>query len=286
MTMTARIPINNNSRRRRQGPWATKALICTCDVARAGPPGLHASAGALAGTRRITYILGSRAPYSHGHNHPGSSAPHGAGLGRLLRPKGVRAPHRMTARVCTPVAGRRAPRRSRRRRRALRAQVVRTCLVARALAGACGWRRTCAHAQADLTGEESVIEMYNHTSTEFGPVQVLMVPVAHMSLEQWNMTMNTNLTSSFLVASKYLRRLKEASDSAKSKADDVWPYTIPEEQYSDALIALRPRLRNSIIEKRMIDNGKGPTRTSMLSHVVGDRERMYRMLATYMHLRT
>ena len=47
------------------------------------------------------------------------------------------------------------------------------------------------------------------------------VPVAQMTLEQWESTMSTNLTSSFLVAREYLRGLEKAADSVKDKAGIV-----------------------------------------------------------------
>ena len=46
------------------------------------------------------------------------------------------------------------------------------------------------------------------------------VPVARMTLEQWNNTISTNLTSSFLVVREYLRRLENpaVSDVQREKA--------------------------------------------------------------------
>ena len=83
-------------------------------------------------------------------------------------------------------------------------------------------------AQANLTVEQDVAKMFNAQSEALGPVQIIVVnhgyyrsedvPLAQMSLEQWNETMNANLTSSFLVLREYLKRLKIASDAQKERA--------------------------------------------------------------------
>jgi NAD(P)-dependent dehydrogenase (short-subunit alcohol dehydrogenase family) len=44
------------------------------------------------------------------------------------------------------------------------------------------------------------------------------VPVARMSLAQWQTTIDTNLTSAFLVAREYLRQLEGVPDALKEKA--------------------------------------------------------------------
>lgn len=85
--------------------------------------------------------------------------------------------------------------------------------------------------QADLADESAVVDLFATLSragdSDCGPVQVLVVnhaiagdevPVAEMSLERWNRTLTTNLTSAFLVCREYLRHLKEASSEAKDKA--------------------------------------------------------------------
>ncbi|KAI0334267.1 hypothetical protein GY45DRAFT_1367779 [Cubamyces sp. BRFM 1775] len=84
---------------------------------------------------------------------------------------------------------------------------------------------------ANLTQEADVQRLFHSPSDlqdGFGPVQVVIinhayyeardVPVAQMSLEQWESTMSTNLTSSFLVAREYLRGLERATDNVKDKA--------------------------------------------------------------------
>lgn len=61
-----------------------------------------------------------------------------------------------------------------------------------------------------------------------GPVQVVIVnhaiyptldvPIARMTLDQWNNTITTNLTSSFLVCREYLKHLESAPSTVKEKA--------------------------------------------------------------------
>lgn len=47
------------------------------------------------------------------------------------------------------------------------------------------------------------------------------MPIARMPLKQWNSTVSTDLTSCFLVARKYLRGLKRATDAQKEKASII-----------------------------------------------------------------
>ena len=83
--------------------------------------------------------------------------------------------------------------------------------------------------QADLTREDDVARLFDAAAAApFGPVQVAVinhayyeardVPLAEMSLEQWEGTFRTNLTSSFLVARAFLRALKSATEEAREKA--------------------------------------------------------------------
>lgn len=85
------------------------------------------------------------------------------------------------------------------------------------------------HVQANLSQEDAVVAMFESLSTmPHGPVQVVIVnhaiyptadvPVAKMTLDQWNTTMTTNLTSSFLVCREYLKHLESASSTIKEKA--------------------------------------------------------------------
>lgn len=87
-------------------------------------------------------------------------------------------------------------------------------------------------AQANLSVEENVKKLFESAdNSTFGPVVVAVanhgyyvgddVMVVDMSLEQWQSTLNTNLTSSFLVCREYLRSLRNASDTVKSKANII-----------------------------------------------------------------
>lgn len=76
-------------------------------------------------------------------------------------------------------------------------------------------------ARADLTSESDVKLMFD--SFDESPIQVLVVnhgiwpykdvSLAQMSLEQWNKTISTNLTSSFLIIREFLNRLGRSSTS-------------------------------------------------------------------------
>lgn len=87
--------------------------------------------------------------------------------------------------------------------------------------------------QADLSKETDVAQLLlSSAQTTHGPVQVIVVnhaifpevyiPVIDMTLEQWNTTLNTNLTSTFLVTREYLKQLDRASDALKEKAAVVF----------------------------------------------------------------
>ncbi|KAI0751990.1 NAD(P)-binding protein [Fomes fomentarius] len=87
--------------------------------------------------------------------------------------------------------------------------------------------------QADLTQEADVQRLFASASASasadpFGSVQVAVVnhayyesrevPVAQMSVEQWEATFKVNVTSSFLVVREYLRALEKAGEETKAKA--------------------------------------------------------------------
>ncbi len=82
--------------------------------------------------------------------------------------------------------------------------------------------------QADLKSEEDVPRLFSDKS----PIQVAIVnhgiwpeadvPLRDMTLAQWKSTMDTNLTSSFLVAREYLRNLDGATDKDKENAAIVF----------------------------------------------------------------
>lgn len=87
-------------------------------------------------------------------------------------------------------------------------------------------------AQANLGKEEDALRMFGSLKDNpFGPVQVLIanhgyypptdVPVAEMSLAQWESTFTSNMTSTFLVVREYLKQLARATDAQKEKASIV-----------------------------------------------------------------
>lgn len=85
----------------------------------------------------------------------------------------------------------------------------------------------------DLSDEEKVEHIFFWSQVQFGVVQVLVVNhgiwseqhvfLADMTLDQWNGTMQTNLTSSFLVCREYLKGLggEKVADKLKEKANIV-----------------------------------------------------------------
>nr|GAT52585.1 predicted protein [Mycena chlorophos] len=83
-------------------------------------------------------------------------------------------------------------------------------------------------AQAELTSEAEVARLFTEANTALGPVAVAIinhgiwptedVPIAELSLERWQTTIDTNLTAAFLVARDFLQQLKPASDDVKDKA--------------------------------------------------------------------
>ena len=82
--------------------------------------------------------------------------------------------------------------------------------------------------KADLTKEDDVVNLFREAESKHGPVQILVINHAiavsqdvhlwDMSIDQWRGTIDANLTSSFLVAREYLRRLKVASGDKKKMA--------------------------------------------------------------------
>jgi NAD(P)-dependent dehydrogenase (short-subunit alcohol dehydrogenase family) len=85
--------------------------------------------------------------------------------------------------------------------------------------------------QADLTEESAVKALFKNAIASFGHVHVLILnhaiyegtdqPVFKMPLEQWNRTINTNLTSTFIVAKEYLGLLEGAPTIVKDYASIV-----------------------------------------------------------------
>ena len=82
--------------------------------------------------------------------------------------------------------------------------------------------------KADLRVEDDVLKLFSSAQHTFGSVQIIIVNHAisvvkddylwEMSLDRWRTTIDTNLTSSFLVTREYLKQLKTASLDSKEKA--------------------------------------------------------------------
>lgn len=70
--------------------------------------------------------------------------------------------------------------------------------------------------------------IFEEATNTFGSVQVLIVnhgywppedvPLMRMTLDQWNSTISTDLTSTFLVIREFLRNLEKATPAQKEKA--------------------------------------------------------------------
>jgi len=159
--------------------------------------------------------------------------------------------------------------------------------------------------QANLTQEEDVVRMFNTETEGFNAVQVLVVnhgyyapadaPVSRMSLEQWNSTMASNLTSSFLVVREYLRHLESATDVEKEKAAIVMIGStagkygeFAHADYSAAksgmMYGLLMTLKNEIVkiapQGRVNCVAPGWVKTPMAAHALQNPEIVYRALAT------
>ena len=82
--------------------------------------------------------------------------------------------------------------------------------------------------RADLTQESDVASLFVEARNTFGTVQVAIVnhgywppedvPVVRMTLEQWNSTVSTDLTSTFLTIRGYLQNLELAREPEREKA--------------------------------------------------------------------
>ncbi len=85
--------------------------------------------------------------------------------------------------------------------------------------------------QADLSKEDEVAALFDKATYTFGPVQILIINHAifvaedeyiwEMSLDRWKRTMDANLTSTFLVAREYLRRMKNVAADLKEEASII-----------------------------------------------------------------
>ncbi|EPS99230.1 NAD-binding protein [Fomitopsis schrenkii] len=161
-------------------------------------------------------------------------------------------------------------------------------------------------AQANLGKEEDALRMFGSLKDNpFGPVQVLIanhgyypptdVPVAEMSLAQWESTFTSNMTSTFLVVREYLKQLARATDAQKEKASIVIIGStagkygeIAHADYSAAKSAMMygftMTLKNEIV--RIAPRGRvnciapGWVKTPMAEHALKQPEIIYRALAT------
>jgi len=79
----------------------------------------------------------------------------------------------------------------------------------------------------DLYNEDAVQRIFDFSEAQFGPVQVLVVnhaisskgnvSLVDMTLDQWNGTLQTNLSSAFLVCREYLRGLQKPNVTPELK---------------------------------------------------------------------
>ncbi|HMO13014.1 MAG TPA: SDR family NAD(P)-dependent oxidoreductase [Pirellulaceae bacterium] len=80
-------------------------------------------------------------------------------------------------------------------------------------------RQRCLAVAADLTDETAVENLFQTSLQHFGPIQHLVcnagiwpphhTPIVDMQLEQWQNTLNVNLTSVFLCCRTFLRQTRE-----------------------------------------------------------------------------
>ncbi|EKM76584.1 hypothetical protein AGABI1DRAFT_44696, partial [Agaricus bisporus var. burnettii JB137-S8] len=159
--------------------------------------------------------------------------------------------------------------------------------------------------QADLTNESAVETLFKNAVASFGNVHVLILnhaiyegtdqPVFKMPLEQWNHTINTNLTSTFIVAKEYVRRLEGApeivkdyasiimigssagkfgeaghADYAASKSAMMYGFLL---SLKNEIVKIAPRARVNCI-------APGWTRTPLSENSLKDPEVVYKALAT------
>ncbi|KZT00370.1 NAD(P)-binding protein [Laetiporus sulphureus 93-53] len=159
--------------------------------------------------------------------------------------------------------------------------------------------------QADLSDEDDVILMFIKEDEEFGSVQVLVVnhgyyppldvTVSEMTLEQWNSTITSNLTSSFLVVKEYLKHLERATIDEKDKANIVFVGSTSGKygeaghgDYSAAksgiMYGLTKTLKNEIVKIAPLGRvnciAPGWVKTPMTAQALEDPEVVYRALAT------
>ncbi|KZV80387.1 NAD dependent epimerase/dehydratase [Exidia glandulosa HHB12029] len=156
--------------------------------------------------------------------------------------------------------------------------------------------------QADLKSEGDVTRMFDDLKS---PVSVLVVnhgiwetrdaPLVDMDLSQWEHTLDTNLTSSFLIVRAFLRQLRDAPEEVKTSANIVFIGSTAgrfgEAGHADyaasksaLMYGLTLSLKNEIV--RIAPRGRvntiapGWVRTPMAEEALKDAAVVYRSLAT------
>ncbi|KZT65084.1 NAD(P)-binding protein [Daedalea quercina L-15889] len=160
--------------------------------------------------------------------------------------------------------------------------------------------------QANFSKEADVLRAFGALEgSPFGAVQVLIanhgyyppadVPVAEMSLTQWESTFSSNMTSTFLVVREYLKQLAHATEQQKEKASIVIIGStagkygeIGHADYSAVKSAMMygfaMTLKNEIVKiaprGRVNCIAPGWVKTPMAEHALKQPEVIYRALAT------
>ncbi|KAJ3513384.1 hypothetical protein NLJ89_g2981 [Agrocybe chaxingu] len=159
--------------------------------------------------------------------------------------------------------------------------------------------------KADLTKEDEVIQLFESAEKLYGPVQILVINHAihaaetnylwDMSLDQWKCTIDSNLTSSFLVAREYMRHLKKMSVDLKDDASIILIGSTAG-KYGEAghadyaasksamMYGLTMTLKNEIVKiapkARVNCIGPGWVKTPMVAELLKDPNVTYAALAT------
>ncbi|GJJ14053.1 hypothetical protein Clacol_008310 [Clathrus columnatus] len=158
--------------------------------------------------------------------------------------------------------------------------------------------------QADITLESDVQRIYDNVPFD-SPIQILVlghglwpttdIPMADMTLEHWNRTLNVNLTSNFLLSRGFLKALRGATDAQKSIANIISIGSTAGKygeanhaDYASAKSAIMYgftlSLKNEIVKiaprGRINCIGPGWVKTPMAEEAMKDRAVVYRSLAT------
>lgn len=163
--------------------------------------------------------------------------------------------------------------------------------------------------QADLGCEDDASRIFGEIMEgRFGPAQVIVVnhavyvtedvPMSRMTLEQWNKTINANLTSSFLVIREFLKRLENLPEDRKGLKDKTAIVLVGSTagKYGEAghadysatksamMYGLTMTLKNELVKiapkGRVNCVAPGWVSTPMTIELLADPEIAYRALAT------